>query len=288
MKNHGILLESGTNELEILEFRISERSFGINVMKVREVLNRQRVTCLPENHPSVDGILKIRDEVMTQINLIKHLDHEETESDKIIITEFNQMKLAFRVSDVSKIQRISWKDLESLDEYSADVPVVGIIKLEDRLILLLDFEKIVETILPTETEIDYQDIEMLRSARIAVADDSNFILEMVHDFLDKGGYKDIQRFHNGQEALDYLLEHQDQIDILISDIEMPKMDGFTLCKNIKENRELEHIKVMLYSSLITDSLKHKGRSVGADYQVNKPQFRSILKELSKMEEERRM
>lgn len=287
MKKKGILLESGTNELEVLEFKISQRSFGINVMKVREVLNRQKVTCLPESHPSVDGILKIRDEVITQINLIKHLDRAESENDKIIITEFNEMKLAFRVSDVSKIQRISWNDLESLDGFNENVPVIGIVKLEDRLILILDFEKIIETILPLETEIDYQGIEVLTNARLAVADDSNFILEMIHDFLHHGGYENIKRFHNGQEALDYLLKHPNEIDILISDIEMPKMDGLTLCKSIKENRETSHIKVMLYSSLITESLKHKGLSVGADYQVNKPQFRSILKQLSQMEKERR-
>lgn len=287
MNEKGILLESGTNELEVLEFKVENRWYGINVLKVREVLNRQKVTSLPESHPSVDGILKIRDEIITQVNLIKYLGERETENDKIIITEFNERKLAFRVSDVSKIQRVSWRDIEELDELSSsDVPVIGIVKFEDKLVLILDFEKIVETILPTKREIDYNKLKVLANAKIAVADDSNFILEMINDFLHKGGYKEIRSFHHGQEALDYLQENPKEIDVLISDIEMPKMDGLTLCKKIKENKETSHILVMLYSSLITDSLKHKGRAVGADFQVNKPQFRTILQRLSQLEEER--
>lgn len=278
----GVLLESGTNELEVLEFKVGSEYYGINVMKVREVLNRQPVTTLPESHSAVDGILKIRDEVITQINLIKYLGKEDSEKDKIIVTEFNQQKQAFRVSDVSKIERISWKDIETIKGFQTNVPVIGVVKHGDRLVLILDFENIVASIIPNEEEIDYDNIGKLSNARLAIADDSNFILDMVNDFLSKGGYRDIKRFHNGQEALDYLESNPNSIDVLITDIEMPQMDGLTLCKKIKDNIETRHITVMLYSSLITDDLKHKGLSVGADFQVNKPQFKSILEKLSEM------
>lgn len=274
--NRGILLESGTNELEVLEFKIGEKYYGINVMKVREVLNRQRVTSLPGNHPAIDGILKIREDVLLQINLIKYLEEEDGENDKIIVTEFNIQKLAFRVSDVSKIERISWKDVDTIKEFHENVPVTGVVKYPDRMVLILDFETIVASILPNETAIDYESIGRLANARLAIADDSNFILEMINNFLSKGGYQDIKCFHNGQEALEYLEKNPHSIDVLITDIEMPQMDGLTLCKRIKENKNTSHITVMLYSSLITNELKHKGLSVGADYQVNKPQFESIL------------
>lgn len=275
----GILLESGTNELEVLEFSIGNDQYGINVMKVREVLTPQPVTSLPASHELVDGMLKLRGEAVAQINLIKYLGEREAETDKLIITEFNQKKLAFRVSDVSNIDRMSWKDLDTVNALNTEVPVIGVVKYPDRMVLILDFESIVAFVMPGEADIDFDEIEKLANARIAIADDSNFILEMVKSFLSQSGYENILSFHNGQEALDYLEQNPDTIDVLITDIEMPQMDGLTLCKRVKDNKATNHILVVLYSSLITDDIRHKGDSVGADYQVNKPQFESILRHL---------
>lgn len=278
----GILLESGTNEFEVLEFNIGEEHYGINVMKVREVITPQAVSALPESHDLIDGMFKLRGEAVIQISLVKYLKELESENDKLIITEFNQKKLGFRVTDVSAIDRISWKDLDTIGSLDTDVPVIGVVKYKDRMVLILDFESIVAFVMPGEAEINYAEIEKLASARIAVADDSNFILEMVNNFLSKSGYEKITSFHNGQEALDYIEQNPDSIDVLITDIEMPKMDGLTLCKRIKDNRATSHIKVFLYSSLITDDIRHKGESVGADFQINKPQFESILRHLGTM------
>ena len=279
-ENKGILLQSGTNELEVLEFMIGGEFYGINVMKVREVLTMQPVTSLPQSHQLVDGVIKLRGDAIIQINLVKYLNAEESKTDKLIITEFNQQKLAFRVSDVSKIDRMSWTELDTVNAYDAGVPVIGVVKYPDRMVMILDFESIVALVMPDDAEIDYDGIKTLSNARLAIADDSNFILEMVKNFLSKGGYKDIKSFHDGQEALDYLTKNPEVIDVLITDIEMPKMDGLTLCKKVKDNVAISHITVMLYSSLITDDIRHRGESVGADYQVNKPQFESILRYLS--------
>lgn len=275
----GILLESGTNELEVLEFKIGEESFGINVMKVREVLTLQPLTALPDSHELTDGMIRIRGDAIIQINLVKYLSQVETDKDKLIITEFNQKKLAFRVSDVSKIDRMSWAEVDTIKGLNTDVPVIGVVKYNDRLVMILDFENIVAFVMPTEADINYEEIVKLANARIAIADDSNFILEMVKSFLSKGGYENIISFPDGQETLDFLIENPGEIDVLITDIEMPKMDGLTLCKKVKDNKLTSHIMVMLYSSLITEDIKHKGTSVGADYQVNKPQFESILRHL---------
>lgn len=273
------MLESGTNELEIMEFKIGDENFGINVMKVREVLTLQPLTALPDSHLLVDGMIKIRGEAIAQINLVKYLKQTETEEDKLIITEFNQKKLAFRVSDVSKIDRLSWTDINAIKGLNTEVPVIGVVKYSDRLVLILDFENIVAFVMPGEAEINYEEIKKLAHARIAIADDSNFILQMVESFLSKGGYENIICFPDGQEALDYLSENPQTVDVLITDIEMPNMDGLTLCKRLKDEPATAHIKVMLYSSLITDDIMHKGESVGADYQVNKPQFERILRHL---------
>ncbi len=278
----GILLESGTNELEVLEFGIGRTSYGINVMKVREVLTLQPLTAIPESHQLADGMIKLRGEAILQINLVKYLNEKESTEDKLILTEFNQKKIAFRVSDVSNIDRMSWSDLDAIEGLNSEVPVIGVVKYHDRMVLILDFENIVAFVMPGETDIEYDKIEKLANARIAIADDSNFILEMINNFLSKSGYDNILSFHNGQEALDYLENNPNEIDVLITDIEMPKMDGLTLCKRVKDNNTTSHILVMLYSSLITDDIRHKGESVGADFQVNKPQFESILKHLGSL------
>lgn len=278
--NKKILLESGTNELEVLEFGIGGECFGINVMKVREVLTLQTVMALPESHEMVDGMIKLRGDAIMQINLVRYLNQPESDSDKLIITEFNQKKLAFRVSDVSNIDRMSWKEIDTVKGFNTEVPVIGVVKYPDRMVLILDFENIVAFVMPGEADINFEAIEKLANARIAIADDSNFILEMVKNFLSQGGYEGIVSFHDGQEALDYLVSNPDTIDVLITDIEMPKMDGLTLCRRVKEFDATAHIKVVLYSSLITDDIMHKGESVGADFQVNKPQFESILRHLS--------
>lgn len=281
-ENEGILLESGTNELEILEFKVGEEHYGINVMKVRELLALQPLTEIPDSHPALDGVILIREDMIKQINLIKYMGKEEGVQDLIIVTEFNLTKLAFRVTELCNIERVSWKDIEPVEGFQADMSIIGVVKYEDRLIMMLDFESIVNSILPSIPKIDYDDIKKLANARLAIADDSKLILKMVRSFLEEGGYEDIISFNNGQEVLDYLEENPNSIDVLITDIEMPQMDGLTLCKRIKENKALKHITVMLYSSLITDDIRHKGISVGADFQINKPEFQSILQQLSEI------
>ncbi len=155
----GILLESGTNELEVMEFKIGEDSFGINVMKVREVLTLQPVTALPESHNLVDGMIKLRGEAIMQVNLVRYLNQAETAEDKLIITEFNQKKIAFKVSDVSKIDRLSWTDINTIRGLNTEVPVIGVVKYKDRLVMILDFENIVSFVMPGEGDINYEENE---------------------------------------------------------------------------------------------------------------------------------
>src|SRR5690625_726514 len=142
-----ILLESGTNELEIVLFNLDGGVFGINVLKVREIINAAPVTKIPNSHENVEGIIRLREEVIPVVNLARVLNIKESKDpaeDKFIIAELNQIKIAFRVHHVSRIHRISWEQIEKPTELSAgeQAYAIGIIKLDDEMSILLDFEKV--------------------------------------------------------------------------------------------------------------------------------------------------
>ncbi|AMA73000.1 chemotaxis protein [Aneurinibacillus thermoaerophilus] len=291
--NKGILLESGTNELEIIEFGIAGEVFGINVIKVREVINPLPVTRTPKSHPHVMGIIQLRGEVLPVIDLAKALGFppsEHPEQDKFIIAELNQMKVAFHVHSVSRIHRISWEQIEKPSELTRGLEssTTGVVKMEDRFILLLDFEKIVVDISP---EAGFQSGQMrelgerpISAKRILLAEDSAILRKLIEETLHKAGYTHVEACEDGNEAWRYL-EHlvgtgqdvTEHIQLVITDIEMPGMDGHHLTKRIKEHPELQKLPVVIFSSLITDDLRHKGEKVGADAQVSKPEIVNLVK-----------
>ena len=283
-----ILLESGTNEIEIMEFTIDGNLYGINVAKVREIMMSDVVKPMPHVHPAVEGIFKPRDVVMTVINLPKYLDGNTSKKegrDLFIVTNFNKMHLAFRVHTVEGIVRISWGDIQKPDKtiYGGKEGVAtGIAQYGDTLITILDFEKIVTDIAP-ETGIQMDEINNLgnrakNNMPILVAEDSVLLSKMIKDSLAKAGYVNIIKFDNGQEAWDYLCSIQDEanvkdkVSIIITDIEMPKMDGHRLTKLIKESQHLKNIPVIIFSSMINNEMYVKGKQLGADEQISKPEI----------------
>lgn len=294
----GILLESGTNELEIIEFGIGGDTFGINVIKVREVINPVPVTRTPKIHPHVMGIIQLRGEVLSVINLAQALGYppsEHPEQDKLIIAELNQMKVAFYVHTVSRIHRISWEQIEKPSELARGVEnsTTGVVKMGERFILLLDFEKIVVDISP-ESGINVGQLKELgtrdkSSKRILLAEDSAILRKLIEETLHEAGYVHIEICQDGNEAWNYL-EHlarsgdpiTDYVNLVITDIEMPKMDGHHLTKRIKENPELRKLPVVIFSSLITDDLRHKGEKVGAEAQVSKPEIVRLVKVIDQL------
>ncbi|WP_096467755.1 chemotaxis protein [Aneurinibacillus soli] len=294
----GILLESGTNELEIIEFGIGGDTFGINVIKVREVINPVLVTRTPKIHPHVMGIIQLRGEVLSVINLAQALGYspsDHPEQDKLIIAELNQMKVAFYVHSVSRIHRISWEQIEKPSELARGVEnsTTGVVKMGERFILLLDFEKIVVDISP-ESGINVSQLKELgtrdkSNKRILLAEDSAILRKLIEETLHEAGYVHIEICQDGNEAWNYL-EHvartgdevTDHLNLVITDIEMPKMDGHHLTKRIKENKDLRKLPVIIFSSLITDDLRHKGEKVGADAQVSKPEILHLVKVIDKL------
>lgn len=293
MEHTGILLESGTNELEIMEFTIAGQVFGINVAKVREILKYTSFTPMQNAHPFIEGIFKPRDEVITIIDLAKYLNlraSEDTQRDIFMICAFNKMVFAFHVHSVVGIDRISWSKIQKPDKiiYGGNEGVAtGIAEYDNRLITILDFEKIISEVSP-QSGIRYEDLECLgqrerSTVPILVVEDSMLLAKMIIESLHRSGYINTILTDNGQEAWDYLcgMKNNDNpagenIALVVSDIEMPRMDGLHLVKLIKSDNELKKIPVIMFSSLINEQMRLKCEQVGAEAQIAKPEITNLV------------
>jgi len=314
MSQTNILLESGTNELELVEFFIDEKDpgsgktyrgfYGVNVAKVLEIIRMPTVTQLPEiPHPSVLGAFNLRSRIIPLVDLALWLGKSmctAKDDTKVIVSEFNRVTSAFMVSGVTRIHRLSWTQVEPpgqhLNEYSGS-SVTGVVRFEDRILLILDMEKILADLNPgLAMKIEDTAMEEIQETkkpvrkehyRALIADDSTSIRRMIGTMLEKAGFEVTQTV-NGQEAWDALaglkrksaegnIPLTELVDILVSDIEMPVMDGHNLTKRVKDDPVLKELPVILFSSLITDRLRHKGESVGADDQISKPNITELTK-----------
>jgi two-component system chemotaxis response regulator CheV len=296
-KQDGILLESGTNELEIVEFQMGDNRYGINVIKVKEIILPTPITIIPHAHPSIEGIIQLRGAVLPVIHMERVMGLPQTigkNEGKYIVAAFNKQEVVFHVHEVAQIHRVSWDQIEKpADLYAGDASqVIGVIKRENDMLLLLDFEKIVVDINP-ESGIQVEEVKKLgvreRShKKVLIAEDSPLLRKLLSDTLTEAGYGNIEFFENGKDALEFLeiliaegKKVTDEIQLVITDIEMPQMDGHHFTKRIRENKDLSMLPVIIFSSLITDELKHKGISVGANDQVSKPEIAELVLKMDK-------
>lgn len=306
MAQTNILLEAGTNELEIVEFYLDEAVpedetgqqsykgyYGVNVAKVLEIIRLPRVTALPEvSHPSVQGAFNLRNHIIPLVDLSIWLQKQrvEIESPKVIVTEFNRVTTAFMVSGVTRIHRLSWEAVEPPNKYVSSLSgdsITGVVKLEDRIVFLLDLEKIVTDLNPQlglrlDTTVDWRSTQRYRAL---IADDSALIREMLKDLMEKANFE-TEVVTTGLQAWERLVQIKslaesegkkvtDYVQVVVSDIEMPTMDGHNLTKRIKDDPMLRNLPVLLFSSIITDKLRHKGEAVGADDQISKPEVAQL-------------
>ncbi|MGE4298747.1 MAG: chemotaxis protein [Desulfovibrionaceae bacterium] len=306
MAQTNILLEAGTNELEIVEFYLTETDpahegksyrgyYGVNVAKVLEIIRAPKITEMPHvQHPSVMGAFNQRERVIPLVDLSLWLQKKrvETEAPKVIVTEFNNVTTSFLVSGVNRIHRISWEAVEPPSLYVSRMSgnsITGVVKLENRIVFLLDLETIVADLNPDlALRFDYAvDWSGEKRYHAIIADDSNLIREMLKDLLQKANFE-VEAHRNGREAWERLNEIKDKaaaegrsvtdyVQVLVSDIEMPQMDGHNLTKRIKEDPDFKFLPVILFSSLITDKLRHKGVAVGADDQISKPEVTQLAR-----------
>ncbi|MBR4528925.1 MAG: chemotaxis protein CheV [Lachnospiraceae bacterium] len=286
-----ILLESGSNELEVLEFTVDNHAYGINVAKIKEIIPYEEVTPVPNAHPSIEGIFMPRDVMITAIDLRNCLQRGVSEPGGLfIITNFNKLDIAFHVDTVIGIHRVSWVDIikpNATISKAEESISTGIIKFEDRLIIILDFEKIVSDINPN-TGLKMEDLKKDYGSRprnripIVLAEDSQLLNKLIVDSLNQAGYDNVKHFENGKQAYDYVKQCKDNgtleqnVQCIITDIEMPLMDGHRFTKLIKNDDKLKKIPVVIFSSLINEEMRRKGESLGANKQMTKPEIGDLV------------
>ncbi|MEK6799581.1 MAG: chemotaxis protein [Planctomycetota bacterium] len=289
-KQHDILLESGTNELEVLVFTLGKQRYGVNVAKVREVIEPLPVTKLPESHAAVSGMFQLRDSVTPLIDLhaCLHLQRDpEVSETKIIIMEFNDARVAFAVNAVEQIYRVNWKEVSAVPDVEGvnKAPITSIAYIKGDMVLMLDFERLV-------FEISGVDLFEEHAARIGkgvsredtkvlLAEDSRAMRALIQSNLQKAGYTDIAMANDGQEAWDILeanaaAQGNAGVDLLITDIEMPRIDGLHLTRRIRGHVQLKSLPIVIFSSLVSIDNDKKCQSVGADAQITKPQLDQLV------------
>ncbi|MFV0441895.1 MAG: chemotaxis protein CheV [Lachnospirales bacterium] len=286
------MIEDDTNEFSVMEFVINGKCYGINVAKVNIIMKYENVIPMPNASEYIEGVFKSREEIITVVNLPRFLNQEEKEDlsrDILVIVNLNKCLTAFHVHKVEGIRRILWSDIEKPDKsiYGTDESVVtGIARFQDRLITVLDFERILYDINPkafSEDEPTYIYGEVEPEKPILVVEDSATPLKIIVDNLEKIGYKNIITKTTGTEAFKFLEESiersgdiKDYVRCIISDIEMPLMDGLELTKKIRDNSKLKNLPVILFSSLLNDEMKRKCEESGATAYISKPEISNLV------------
>jgi two-component system chemotaxis response regulator CheV len=294
-----VITEVGTNEWQVVVFFLGDQSFAINVDKTREILRWPGCRVIPETPSAMIGITSVRGEVLPMVDLrvfLKIKSEMPLEQCKVIIAEFNAVKLGFVVDAVERIYRISSEDLDSTltGKYLGEW-ILYVIKRDMRNVLLLDYEAIVQTISPQlamtqkwtpenvgEMLEGIKGIDDLADYRIIVAEDSPLIRKQIKDSLEAGGFSNLVLCADGKEAYDYIMEKDVHFDLLITDVEMPQLDGLALTRRIKENEATKDLPIIVFSSIMAEDIKAKAASVGAKYQITKPEISQLVEYVVKV------
>ena len=308
MSDNNILLDSASNELEIIEFYIDELQdgeeyrgyYGINVAKVLEIIRIPPITAMPnKHHDAVLGTFNLRGQVLPLVNLGGWLDKNmpESSNNKVLVCEFSGIVTAFVVSGVNHIHRLTWSQVEPPDNYlqafSSD-SVTGVVRIDDRILFLLDMEQIIGSMTTSgshEEILNKVDTEEQFGVghKIFVVDDSQSVRRLISKILEKVGFE-VELRNTGKEAWEALQAYRDRVanegmplselvEVVVSDIEMPEMDGHTLLKNIKNDSVLQKLPVVLFSSHITEALRKKGERLSANDQVSKPDLPTLTQRI---------
>ena len=271
---------------------VSGNYYGINVAKIQEILIYNPLTPIPNAHPFVEGAFTTRGETISIINLARCLGMEErvdSKQDMFLITNFNGLNAGFHVHGVVGIHRVNWSSIikpDSMVNSASSSVATGIVNLDEKLVILLDFEKIVADITP-EVGINVADVDKLGkrqscNAPILYAEDSQLLSTMIFEGLSKAGYMNVVPYNNGLELWEALSQYKENgtleknVKCVVTDIEMPQMDGHRLTKLIKEDPTLKVLPVVLFSSLINEEMRIKGEQLGADEQITKPEIANLV------------
>lgn len=284
---------AGTNKLEILLFTLGvdqnsgrKETFGINVFKVREVMRVPEITRAPDMPPTVEGMVSLRGALVPVVDLIKYTGiTTDTKPDIMIVTEYNARTQGFLVESVDTILRLDWSEIKVPPEMLVAQMgglVTAVTQLQDgRLVMLMDVEKILaETTHYDEHEIIFSSLTPLEEERtIFFTDDSPVARKQIERTLNALNIR-YRSATNGKQAWEELLQIAARADtarqpvknfiqLILTDVEMPEMDGYILTKNVKSDPRFAGIPVIMHSSLSGASNQELGRSVGVDEYVSK-------------------
>lgn len=271
----------GMNRLELLLFRLNKRQkFGINVFKVREVIKCPHLTKAPQSHPVIRGIANMRGKTITVLDIAMAIGEpkiEDVENSFLIVTEYNRHVQAFLIESVDKIVNLNWEEIKPPPAGTGGISfLTAVTNVDDQLIEIIDVEKVMADVMGFSEEINDDVIsgtnkDELQNKHVLVVDDSGMARKQIIKVLDQMGINYTQT-NNGKEAYEILLEWADDSNVsvsekcslVLSDVEMPEMDGYTLTKNIKSHPVLKQLSVMLHSSLSGAFNESMVKKVGAD------------------------
>ena len=301
-------LKIGSNEMELVDFRIFKQEkdrvyegiYGINVSKVREIIRLPKLTELPGTPEFIEGIFDLREVVIPVVNLAKWMGVTEPEDAKknarVIITEFNNVLIGFIVHEAKRIRRISWSDIEPATFMSSSSglesnKITGVTKIEgDNVLLILDLESVVQDLGLYEPETDSapENIETF-SGLAMVLDDSATARKIVKEALVKMGFRVVEAM-DGEEGLhklnDLYATYGDDLEnnlkIIISDVEMPRMDGFHFAAKVKEDERFGNIPIIFNSSISDHFSEARGEEAGGEAYLVKFQASSFFDEVSRI------
>ena len=292
--NENALL-AGTNQLEVLLFSLGKDSdsgreevFGINVFKVREVINVPEITRAPDMSESLEGMISLRGSTMPVINLPKYCNISiDVKPSIMIVCEYNKHIMGFLVHSVDGIKRLAWENIKIPPTAMTNTHgglITSITELDaNHLVMIMDVEKILSEISGLDKNDDsiFEGIESYENKDITVlfADDSIVARKQIQKTLEHMNIKYVTAI-NGKEAWEKLSDIADKakikecnvsefIQLILTDVEMPEMDGYVLTKKIKSDVRFNNIPVVMHSSLSTDANKSLGKSVGVDAYVGK-------------------
>lgn len=290
------VLKTGSNEMELVDFRIFKKTeskvyegiYGVNVAKVREIIKMPNLTELPGVPEYIEGIFDLRGVVIPVVNLAKWMNiieptNEVTIKPRVIIAEFSSILIGFIVHEAKRIRRINWKDIEPAN-FSANAgaldkgKITGVTRIEnDEVLLILDLESIVEElgIYSPKIEVEIDENKKLKGTAL-VLDDSSTARKLVKDALEKMGLSVVEA-KNGVEGIERMNELYErfgdnitkEVRVILSDIEMPQMDGYRFASTIKDDERFRAIPIVFNSSLSNEYSEAKSKEAGGDAYLTK-------------------
>ncbi|PKK89705.1 MAG: hypothetical protein CVV64_12940 [Candidatus Wallbacteria bacterium HGW-Wallbacteria-1] len=301
-----ILFEAGASEVEIMEFILGSQSFGVNIVKVKQIVQYEagNLSKMPGAPSEIMGLYMFRGNTIPLVDLAHALQiplDEECEKPLVMVCEFNQMLAGFFIEGVRRIHQLPWREIKPMSGIlaSSSSCVLSSVKLGDGEMLILDLEFILAEAMPDQKEYYFEEVildevgEMDKKIKLIMVEDSGFIRHAMERAFKASGFSNAISFTNGKEAFEAIEEMvekarsenrplTDYFQILISDIEMPLMNGLMLCQKVREELEVRDIPVVIYSSLDNDQISMKCRQVGANALMIKPQMVDLIKVIKEL------